>query len=248
MIRFLLMRDVRIVGRDSFLLPLMGYPLLIAFGGRFVIERLFGDRIELFAAPAICAFGPLVIGSVFGFALLEEKEQGTGVLMKIVPVAPWRVTLYTVGMTSFVAGLVATGCVVLYGRPVIDGWRMSWGIGMASLTAPLVALLLRGLATNKIEGLGVGKGISSLSLIGLTVFFLPVGGQLLFAWSPWYWLYQGLLGCFVSEEVLAAEIPYWPGVSRDFSLFFASFLILGGLAVFLKTDLGLRRHRQGRGG
>jgi hypothetical protein len=76
-------------------------------------------------------------------------------------------------------------------------------------------LLLGALASNKIEGLAVGKVISGSSLLLAAVFVLPPNWHVSLSWYPWYWIYLGLLDAYAGVDragllaVTPLRLPLW---------------------------------------
>ena len=74
-------------------------------------------------------------------------------------------------------------------------------------------LFLGAFASNKIEGLAIGKIGSSASATPLLFFLLPPAWFVLLAWSPWSWLYLGLLKAHATDAQLtelAFRVPPVP--------------------------------------
>ena len=81
-----------------------------------------------------------------------------------------------------------------------------------SVGAPLVMLLLGALASNKIEGMAVGKIISSSMLLLIGIFVLPVQWHVALMWYPGYWIYLGLLRAYAGPNMAASLAVHWPSV------------------------------------
>lgn len=203
-------KDARVVARDSFLLAILLYTLVLALVARVTVPRVPVAGLPLYLAPAVVLFGTLLLGTVLGFALIEESEQGTWQLLRVLPLASRTLFLYLgagSGLASVVVSLLAA---FIYGQPVADLPAFLLMIGVSSLAAPLVMLLLGALASNKIEGLAVSKVLSLVLLSPAAVFMPPMPWQLLVAWSPFYWLYLGLLRAFAADTALLPMV-HWPG-------------------------------------
>ncbi len=203
-------KDARIVYRDRFLLLLALYSMVLAVVARIGVPWIPVDGLGLYLAPAIVLFGPLLLGTLVGFGLIEEREQGTWLLLRVLPLEPLKLFSYlffVAGLLSYVVSLASS---VLYGLPVVDRWLFALMLLPASLTAPLVMLLLGAFCSNKIEGLAVSKILSTLGLVPALVFVLPMPWQLVAAWCPWYWIYVGLLETFVENSSMLSTV-YWPG-------------------------------------
>jgi fluoroquinolone transport system permease protein len=203
-------KDARIVVRDSFLVAILLYTLVLALVARVVVRWVPVDRLSLYLAPAMVLFGALLLGTVLGFALIEESEQGTWQLLRVLPLDSRTLLLYLAAGSGLVSMVVSLLAVLVYGRPVADFLAFLLMLAVSSLSAPLVMLLLGAMASNKIEGLAVSKVLGLLLVTPAAVFVLPVPWQLLFAWSPFYWIYLGLLRAYAGDTPLLSA-AHWPG-------------------------------------
>ena len=70
-------------------------------------------------------------------------------------------------------------------------------------------LLLGALATNKIEGIAIGKIISGSALVLISLFVLPAKWQLMLVWYPWYWVYLGLLRAYAGADIASTLVVPW---------------------------------------
>jgi fluoroquinolone transport system permease protein len=208
----LLIRDVRGIYRDGFLVMVTVYSLVLAALTRVVVGWIPIDHIQLYIAPGIVLIGSGLIGMVFGFALIEERETQTWLLMRVVPLRQWVITSYWIVAAGTLCFVVSVLSAVIYGvRPSNLPMFISL-TAVAALGAPLVMLLLGALASNKIEGLAVGKILSSSFLLVVAVFVLPAAWHPLLYWYPWYWIYVGLLRAYAGPDVSAALAVEWPPV------------------------------------
>ncbi len=208
----LLSKDIRTIYRDSFLLAMVAIVPCVALGLRFGLPFVPIEHIELYAAPFIVSYGGMLVATVFGFAMIEEREQRTDLLLRVVPLTQEGYFGYLVTTTvlfSFAAGL---GAALVYGQNMVDvpGFLLMTAIG--SLQTPLVMLLLGVAARNKIEGMALSKIVGSVSMVFVALFVLPAQWQILVAWIPHYWIYLGLLQAYAGEAQLAMLPIYWPPV------------------------------------
>jgi fluoroquinolone transport system permease protein len=202
-------KDARIVVRDSFLVAILLYTLVLALVSRVVVRWVPVERLSLYLAPAMVLFGALLLGTVLGFALIEESEQGTWQLLRVLPLDSKTLFLYLGAGSGLVSVVVSLLAALVYGRPVADVAAFLLMVAVSSLSAPLVMLLLGATASNKIEGLAVSKILGLLLVTPGAVFVLPMPWQLLFAWSPFYWIYLGLLRAYAGGTVLLSA-THWP--------------------------------------
>jgi fluoroquinolone transport system permease protein len=206
-------KDARTVARDGFLLWLIAYPPVLCLGMRAVVPWVGLEGLGLWLAPAAVVLAPSLIGMMLGFALIEEREQNTWVLLRVLPLRE-RTLLFYVGALPFALALsLSLLCTALYGRTPSHAAGYLACVAVGSLTAPALALGMAALARDKIQGLALGKILSVASAAPLVAFVLAPAWQPLLYWSPWYWLYLGLLEAFARPGELAAlGLPVWPSL------------------------------------
>jgi fluoroquinolone transport system permease protein len=234
----LLRRDLRGIYRDGFLVMMSLYTLGIAAVTRLLVQWIEIEHIELYVAPFIPVTASALIGLVFGFALIEERESKTWLLMRVVPINQTTLTAYWIAAVSGFCMVVSFVSAAIYGLA-----PAAWG-GFVLLTvatsvgAPLVMLLLGALATNKIAGMAVGKIISSSMLLLIGIFVLPVQWHVALMWYPGYWIYLGLLRAYAGPHMAASLAVHWPLVP---TWGYATIpVVLSGLAI----SLLVRRYRR----
>ena len=208
----LLQRDVRGIYRDGFLVMMTAYNLLIAVAARIVLRWVPIENIEVYVAPFIIITACSLVGLVFGFALVEERETQTWLLMRVIPISQRTLAAYwlvAVGGFCFVIALLSA---LIYGLAPASVAGVLVFAAVTAVGAPVVMLLLGALASNKIEGMAVGKIISGSSLLLVPVFVLPSEWHVAVMWYPWYWLYLGLLRVYAGPELAPVLAVRWPPV------------------------------------
>lgn len=186
MVKSLAAADGRRVLRDDFLAWMAVVPFGIALVLRFLAEPIrsafgAGDGavwLSIIETAFFAVVMPLVLGTLLGFMLLDEKDEKTLTAIRVTPVSlrgylAWRARAVGVGsalVTAFtlpIAGLTGMG---------------AWGTILTALAgAPLAAsfgLVLVSGAANKIQGFAVVK----LALVAL---LLPCIGLVLGGWWTW---------------------------------------------------------------
>jgi fluoroquinolone transport system permease protein len=205
----LLRRDMRGIYRDRFLLLLAGYALGLAVITRVAVRWVPILHIELYIAPMVIVFAGSLIGLVGGFTMIEERETGTALLLRVLPLSRARLTAYWIVTVTTFCGAVTLASATLYGLRPQDVGSFALLVLAASLSAPLIMLLLGAVATNKIEGIAIGKIISGSALVLISLFVLPANWQLLLIWYPWYWVYLGLLRAYAGAELASTLAVPW---------------------------------------
>jgi fluoroquinolone transport system permease protein len=204
-------KDGRGVARDRFLLWMALYPPVLALATRLAAHLIPLEGIELWLAPTTVVLAPSLLGMLFGFALVEEREQDTLILLRVLPMRGRTVWVYWIGGGLAASLLLALVCTALYGRmPSRPGLFLA-AAAVGAATGPTLTLILGALTSDKIQALAAGKMISAWSAVPLLMFVVAPAWHPLLWWSPWYWLYGALLRAFEQPGELARlGQPYLP--------------------------------------
>jgi len=198
--------DARLIGRDSFLIFMFLFAAIIAtvlrFGLPWMNEYLaangilpsasistrLSDVYPMFVAYMAFYTGALLVGTVFGFALLDEKDSKTLRAMLVTPVPPRQYVAYRVAVPAVLAFFVTLGMALFMNVAQLPLWQMALIAAGASLTAPIIALFFATFAEDKVQGFAYSKfgGISGWAfLIG---WFVPTSWQWLIGIFPPFWV------------------------------------------------------------
>lgn len=238
-LRSLLWKDALTIFRDKFLLTLLGYGLVLALLMRLTVGFVEIPDIALYLAPATILIGGILVGTVLGYGLIEEKETKTHLLMQVLPLSPRMQFLYFLGLAAGLSLLLSLASAAIYGLPV-SRWMDFLLLALAgALIGPLLALVLGVTSENKIEGLAVSKIASAVGTLPALVLILPHPWQFLLAWNPCYWLYLGLLKAYGPEASLYRLHVHWPPFPAWSFWLLPMAIALGG-CLFL--DARRRRH------
>ncbi len=215
--------DVKLISRDHFLVIMFGFVLLIALVLRFGLPWLNGylaDRgilpggnvlrsLEDFY-PLILAFmvvfqGPLIAGAIFGFSLLDEKDDRTIQAMLVAPVPFGRYVAYRVAVPTVISFVIVVLEMWLIGQALASAWQLVLIAAGASLTGPIAALFYAVAAENKVQGFAIAK------FVGLSGWVILIGW---FIAEPWQWL-CGLFPPFLISKAYWMALQanaWWPAV------------------------------------
>jgi len=230
----LLAKDARAVSRDSFMLFMLLYGPLLALIGRLVVGEIAVPHLALYLAPAFPMLGALLVGNVLGFALVEERETRTFLLLRVAPLGERTLALYLCGAAGALALVSGTACALVFGVPVERPLLFAACLAVNALGAPFMMLLVGATASNKIEAMAIGKISGLLPSLPIVLFVIPAGLWWLLAWSPWVWLYLGMLHG-VTPDALAAELALTAPALPDFVWPVAALaLILPALPLLLR--------------
>ena len=197
--------DVKIIGRDSFLIFMFVFIVIIAavlrFGlpwvNTYLAENgvLPNPAVALHLAdvyPMIVVYlgiytNALIVGTIFGFVLLDEKDDNTLKAMLVTPVPINQYVLYRVGLPAILAFFTIIFAVLFINQALIPFWQLVLIAAGGSLAAPIIALFFATFSEDKVQGFAYSKfgGISGWAfLIG---WFIPEPWQWLIGFFPPFW-------------------------------------------------------------
>jgi fluoroquinolone transport system permease protein len=218
--------DVKNIQRDSMMLFLLAYPLLLGFLLRwlipFVTEGLQGTfDLTPYFLLLNSFFGLLLMaqlaGTLIGFLLLDERDQNTLTALMVTPLPIQTYAIYRALVPAILCVLGIFIIVPLIGVAVLPFDKLLPIAISAALLSPIYALLLSGLARNKVEGLAVMKGMGILMLGPFAAWFVP---------EPWQWL----LGIFPTYWPVKA---YWLAAAGESYLWVAAIGFFYSLAIIV---------------
>ena len=234
-LRTLIAADARVLWRDPLLVWMTVMPIgmaaLIRTVVRVVENLLAGSNFDLSPYYPLIMGGylmtaPGLIGFVVGFLLLDERDAGTLRALRVTPLPTTHYLVYRIA-GPLVIGTVAT--IVGYrfvGLSPIPMPALTAIALIASVSAPLLALVLAAASPNKVAGFAVLKVLNAVNLLPIAAFFLPPPLQYLAGVLPTYWPMRALWSA-------ATGAPYWP--------FLAIGGVVGAVAVVVAARLFQRR-------
>lgn len=193
------LNDLKNIRRESLLWFLLLMPWVIVIMLRLLIpgignwlEATYGITLEQYY-PLILSFFiileiPLIFGLVFGFLILDEKDDRVLIAMQVTPVTVGGYAFYrfltTVLLCMFylLAALNLTGLIALP-----EFYLLLLVAFMGGLFAVFIILLLISTADNKVEGLALMKAMGIIMMGPLAAYFMESKWQLLFGILPSYW-------------------------------------------------------------
>ena len=189
--------DLKNIRRDSLLawvsvlpIPLAlllrwGIPPLTAYLRREVGFDLAHWYPLLMSSFAITM--PGMIGTITGFLLLDERDDGVLSALLVTPVSARAYVLYRMAtplVVGFVMTMITYPMVGLTPLPTAD---LAAAALLGSFGAPFMALFLASFADNKVTGFAMMKMINAVQVLPLVAYFVPMPLQLLVGFLPTYW-------------------------------------------------------------
>lgn len=219
--------DLRSVLRDKMLSWMIFIPIVIALVIRWGVPPLTSRLLEEYGLdlslyyPAILAYflilmGPVMFGSLVGFILLDERDDGTLVALQVTPLPLTGYLLYRIGFPMVLTVLLIFLLFPLAKlSPIGPGSLLLTALVAAPLT-PLFALFYASFAENKVQGFALMKAFGALFMLPILAYFFDSPWALLLSLIPTYWPMK------VYWVLEAGESP-WPWAVSG--LLYSSFLL-----------------------
>lgn len=198
----LFINDIRHSLSDPMLMACVFGPLALLLVARFgfpaVRDWLFtayafdlGDY-ALFTLIFLAAVIPLLIGTLTGLLMLDERDEQLIAVLSVTPLTRRGYLLYRLLLPTALCLIWSTIFLAFSG---LSTFRLAsvYSLVLLALEAPWFALLLVSFASNKVEGLAYSK-LGGLLIGGpIAAYFVAGGWQWLGAWIPTYWAAKPLL-------------------------------------------------------
>lgn len=205
--------------RDSLLAFFIIYPLIFAAAARWLVP-LIETRSNITLAPyyylivgALALFTPLIFGAVAAFSILEDRDDNILLALKVAPLSLnffIGIKLLIVFLLSFLSSVF----IIWFSRlaDVVPSTLIAVSF-VAAGSAPLTALLINAIASNKIEGFASVKGLGVLIILPIVALLFFDKKEFLFAFTPGFW---------PAKALATAMLP-----NQAFQLSYAAYLVLG---------------------
>jgi hypothetical protein len=143
---------------------------------------------------------PGMIGFVIGFLLLDERDAGTLRALRVTPLSLRHYLAYRVAGPLLIGTLSTLVGYPLVGLSPIPGSALLAIAVVASLAAPVLALVLAAAAPNKVAGFAVVKVLNGVNLLPVAAFFIPMPAQIIAGILPTYWPMRALWSAAAGES------------------------------------------------
>jgi len=194
----LTLNDFRNIFRDDFLkyffiaVPLL-FILIIVFGVPLAVKEF--PVVAGYTDIIITCFAlefPMLIGFVFSFMMLDEKDEKVFTALRIMPVSLFQFLFYRLFFAVFFTFLFIFLMLItnnLYNLTISQTALNSF---LFALITPIVILLEVCFAGNKVTGFTMFKGINAIFMIPAIGFFIHSEWKFLMGIIPTYWPLNGL--------------------------------------------------------
>lgn len=186
--------------RDSFTSFILVYPLLMGAVGRYLvplIEEQMGSDLSPFYPIILVALSMIsakIAGAVVGFSILDDRDDN---ILYTVKVAPLSMEVF-IGLKLLLVYLLSViGTIFVLWFSQLGQLSLGTIIGIslvAAIQAPLLALLINYVASNKVEGFAAVKGLNVLVVFPVVALFFHDIKEFFFAIEPSFWPAKALYG------------------------------------------------------
>ena len=210
-LRTLIAADARILWRDPLLVWMTAMPIGMALLIRVVVRAI--ENLTAASSFDLTPYHPLImggylmsapgmIGFVIGFLLLDERDAGTLRALRVTPLSMREYLVYRitgpvlVGTVSTMVGYPLTGLTPIAAATLFPI------AAVASIAAPLLALVLAAASPNKVAGFAVVKVLNSVNLLPIAAYFAPLPLQYAAGIVPTYWPMRALWSAAAGQPYL----------------------------------------------
>lgn len=213
--------DAKLFRRDHFLIFMFVFAIIIGIALRYVLPWLdsylleagvmpgnvtslrFSDVYPMIIPYMTVYTGATIVGAIYGFMLLDERDDHSIISMMVTPVSINRFVSYRISSAALLAFLVIIIMLYSVNIALLPIWQMMLMAAGGSLTAPIAALFYATVAENKVQGFAYGK------------FASVAGSAIIIGWfigDPLQWLF-GLFPPFLISKAywmaLAGQNLWW---------------------------------------
>jgi fluoroquinolone transport system permease protein len=186
--------DLKNIMRDPSLLMICFVPFIILALLRWGYPplRAIWPEAEIYSGLGLAMFCIVVAimpGIAIAFAMLDEKDQNLQVVLQILPISYLRIIMYR---TLVIATFGFLSALMLLFFSGIDSGTIFQKILLsliASLSAPIMALIPAFFAQNKIEGATMTKLLNFLIMLPIPAFLFPGTWSWFMMIFPAWWVF-----------------------------------------------------------
>lgn len=191
LIRLSAAADARQIFREGLLAFLISMPLIIAALYRFLLPALetqLQARLDFDLAPyhpmlmgAFVGMSPALIGAVYGLLLVDERDQRTLPVLRIMPVSFGAYLAARLTAPFILSVLVTTAAYPFAGLTPLP-MATVFALCLAAATVLPVATLIIVFAPNKLTGLVLFRLVSTVTAAPVFAYIVPAH------WEPVAWV------------------------------------------------------------
>lgn len=163
-------------------------------------ERTEISPVASMGGSLFIVFITIMTAFMMGLAIVEDKDQGTILALRISPVSS---SDYYVGRSLFPFLVIIAYAVIgvfMLGLAGINVLQMLMVVTLSFSTAMVFGLFIGGMGKNEIEAMGIGKVGAMLFIFSLVAAaLLPDNWHWTLWWMPVYWTFDALEEIFIQQ-------------------------------------------------
>ncbi len=208
--------DLKMIVRDPILALFFILPLIISFTFKLLVIFLtpvIYDSFSLDLTPYygyILAFSilvtPLMLGTVSGFLMIDERDSRIQELIKITPIG-YRGYLTNRLMLPFFGSIVyALAAYFILNIYDIGLLQLLLICFLSGLQGIIVGYILYRLAADKVQGLTYSKGFGIFNILALADIFEIRWVSMIAALTPFYWITRLIVNYSMNTVLMAITV------------------------------------------
>lgn len=212
MFKNILVHELKNIFRDKMYVFFMMYPAILVVISLWLVPYLKTNVNELSANIFILVLilmTAFIYGAVTGFTLLDDQDDLVLYSLRITPI---KVSYYIASklLLSYLFGVLATLLVIFItgflDANLLDIFMITL---LASLQAPIIALIVNAFASNKVEGFVVMKGSGIILLIPVAAIFITNWTELFLGIVPGFWVARMVSITLIPSTYLLNQYVYF---------------------------------------
>lgn len=227
MFKRILLHEIKNIKRDKMYAFFAIYSVVLIVVAYFLIPYIV-ENANILAAHLVTLVFILMIsflfGAVTGFTLLDDQDDNVLLSLKITPISVKKYIGIKL-VISYLFGVISTLLLILVTELIHTATPLEILMiaTLAPFQAPIIALLINMLATNKVEGFVIMKLSGILLLAPIAVLFLTNWTEIFLMILPGFWPARMVSMLLTNESYLF----------NSFFLYFILGLFINGLTLFL---------------
>jgi fluoroquinolone transport system permease protein len=192
LLKNLTVAEIRHVARDPLLRWFVVLPLVLPLVTRWLVFAIDAN-LDLDLRPyyplivtGYIGVTPILIGFIVGMVLLDERDDGTLLAVRVTPLTMGRYLTHKLALPVVVTTPLTLAGLFLVG---LVPFRLAFvpAILVSALWAPMMALLMASYAKNKIQGLVLMRISNIPAGVPMFAWFVPSAWQYVFGVLPTFW-------------------------------------------------------------
>lgn len=194
----LMVNDLRNIIRDRILLySAFVFPIILVILCRLIIPWISDNVYDLSKYYSIlfmmfAIFFPMIFGFIIAFLIMDERDENLLTVLRVMPISRTNYLLYRMIFILFLCFIFIFFFPILSGLidiSLIDYLPIAL---LFAIFAPILALIVNNLASNKIQAFAIFKMLGSVFFLPLFAFFINNDFKYILGIIPNFWTFMAL--------------------------------------------------------